>query len=326
VRRVTEAEALAHWLEDVAHDEQLRDNRIAAMEASSVRVYDPHDTEAIEKGKALFTLFDSDSADVKQLMHSANVERLETRYNKQSGLVVGHAEVFIRATPQQLVAYMLNYDNRHNTGPELAHPSSVRSEIVQVVSPFHIVTFNRKTAGKPVSDRTFLNSLIAQKVAENPPTYLFVSVPIPSHDLITAEDEKGAVRAENWRAFRATEVSAGRTHLEYVTSFDGKGFLPKIITNTVVLPQLSTPPCECLCSTRPFACPYACASVSVGVCACSASADDAPTVFPAALASRPLCCRRRPSYRVPARRTRPKPAEGIGTRHPDIRQSHGDAP
>jgi hypothetical protein len=33
VRRVTEAEALAHWLEDVAHDEQLRDNRIAAMEA-----------------------------------------------------------------------------------------------------------------------------------------------------------------------------------------------------------------------------------------------------------------------------------------------------
>jgi hypothetical protein len=56
------------------------------------------------------------------------------------------------------------------------------------------------------------------------------------HPKISAVDEAGAVRAENFRAWRLTEVSPGCTRLEYTCSLDLKGHFPKFITNTIIIP------------------------------------------------------------------------------------------
>ena len=73
--------------------------------------------------------------------------------------------------------------------------------------------------------------MVAKRVADDPPTYVLVGAPIVHHDKITPKDEKGAVRAENCRAFRLTEVAAGITKLEYTCSLNLGGSIPQAITN-----------------------------------------------------------------------------------------------
>ncbi len=90
--------------------------------------------------------------------------------------------------------------------------------------------------------RTFLNSFIAKRVAEHPQTYIMVAIPIPSHPKLSAKDEAGAVRAENFRSFRMTEVAPGRTRLEYVCSLDLRGSIPQFVTNMIAIPQQENPP------------------------------------------------------------------------------------
>ena len=71
---------------------------------------------------------------------------------------------------------------------------------------------------------------------DDPPTYLLAGPAIAQHDKITPKDEKGAVRAENCRAFKLTEVSAGITKLEYTCSLNLRGSIPQTITNKVSVP------------------------------------------------------------------------------------------
>jgi hypothetical protein len=84
--------------------------------------------------------------------------------------------------------------------------------------------------------------MIAKKVAAEPPTYVLVAAPIESHPKIRAQDEKRAVRAENHRTFRCTEVAPGRSKLEYVTTVDFKGLVPQFISNMLALPRLMSIP------------------------------------------------------------------------------------
>jgi hypothetical protein len=149
----------------------------------------------------------------------------------------------VRAAPQEIVAYFLNYDSRFvqfTTDPTIF----VRSEVVEHVNAHHAILFNRcKATG--LSDRTFLNSVVAKKVEDDPPTYMVVVLPIAQHDKITPKDEKGAVRAENCRAFKLTEVSAGITKLEYTCSLNLRGSIPQAFTNKVSVPaQMNGAPPE----------------------------------------------------------------------------------
>jgi hypothetical protein len=99
-----------------------------------------------------------------------------------------------------------------------------------------MIAFNRVKFGAGLSHRTFLNSTVAKRVADDPPTYEVVALPIIQHDKITAKDEKGAVRAENCRAFKLTEVAAGITKMEYACSLNLGGSIPQAITNKVCVP------------------------------------------------------------------------------------------
>ena len=242
VRRVTEAEALVHWLDDVAHDIAQRQGLIEAIESASDHIYNRTESALFQRGMGMFAAFESNDAGATQLKCPASIQRLETKHDKASGLLFGRVEAEIRATPQEIVAYMLNYDGRHLTSdPESDPASTVRREVLEIVSPFHIIIFNHKKS-PGVRDRTFLNSLVAKKVADDPLTYALVGIPIARHDRITSKDEARTIRAENCRSFRLTEVAPGVTKMEYVCSLDLGGFVPQFVTNMVCIPQQLHPP------------------------------------------------------------------------------------
>jgi hypothetical protein len=229
-----EAEKVAGWLADLEHDAKQREDRIVAMDSVAGRVFDMLEAEVLAKGADMFAVFEASSAGAKQLTHSATVMYSETKLNAATGLLLGRAAAMVRATPPDIVAYMLNYDSRflESTNDPTVF---IRSEVVEHANAHHTIIFNRcKATG--ISDRTFLNSVVAKKVEDDPPTYVVVILPIAQHDKITPKDEKGAVRAENCRAFRLTEVAAGITKMEYACTLDLGGSIPQAITNKVALP------------------------------------------------------------------------------------------
>jgi hypothetical protein len=131
--------------------------------------------------------------------------------------------------------YLLNYDSRH-TASDFDPAVWVRSEVLQHVNAHHTIVFNRVKLGAGLSERTFLNSTVAERVADDPPSYVLVGMPIAHHDKITSKDEKGAVRGENCRAFKLTEVAPGVTKLDYTCSLNLGGLMPQAITNKLAVP------------------------------------------------------------------------------------------
>jgi hypothetical protein len=235
VRRLLEIEDTKAWIKDVEFDAKQREERIAELESASGQVYDLLEDALIAKGPSMFAVFEASSAGAKQLKHSALIMYSETKLDAATGLLYGRAAAMVRATPQEIVAYLLNYDSRFMQSS--ADPTVwVRYEVVEHVNAHQMIAFNRVKFGAGLSHRTFLNSTVAKRVADDPPTYEVVALPIIQHDKITAKDEKGAVRAENCRAFKLTEVAAGITKMEYACSLNLGGSIPQAITNKVSVP------------------------------------------------------------------------------------------
>jgi hypothetical protein len=180
----------------------------------------------------MFAAFEACWACAKQLTHSATLMYSETKLDEATHLLLGRAAAMVRATPQEIAAYVLNYDSRHIQSRPGAY---VRAEVLQHVNAHCTIIFNRLRA-TGISDRTFLMSNVAKRVADDPPTYLVVCLPIAQHDKVTPKDEKGAVRAENCRAFKLTEVAPGVTKLEYTCSLNLRGSIPQAFTNKVSVP------------------------------------------------------------------------------------------
>jgi hypothetical protein len=229
-----EEEALAMFLEDVAHDAEQRQARIAEMALPSGLVYSTMENHAVARCLGMFDMFGSNSPGATQPNRSATMKRLETKFDEATRLLLGFADAEIRADPLLVVAYCLNADGRHVSMP---HPNRVRYEVFHI-NAHHIVTFIRfKATG--VRCRTFLNSAIAKQVADDPPTFVVAVVPIPSHDKIRPKDEAGAVRAEFCRSFRITAVAPGVSNLEYACTLDLKGSVPRFVTNMLAVPAQS---------------------------------------------------------------------------------------
>jgi hypothetical protein len=205
------------------------------MDLTAGSVYDMSEAELLAKGADMFAAFEASSAGAKQLTHSATLMYSETKLDEATHLLLGRAAAMVRATPREIVAFCLDYDSRYlqsTSDPNV----SVRSDVVEKVNAHQMIAFNRIKLGAGLSQRTLLNSTVAKKVADDPPTYMVVSLPIAQHDKITTKDEKGAVRAEACRAFKLTEVAAGITKLEYTCSVDLRGSIPQAITNKVIVP------------------------------------------------------------------------------------------
>jgi hypothetical protein len=132
----------------------------------------------------------------------------------------------VRATPQEIVAYVLNYDSRHIQSSPGPH---VRAEVLQHVNAHCTIIFNRVRA-PCVADRTFLTALVAKMEADDPPTYMVVCLPIARHDKIAPKDEKGAVRAEMCRALKLTHRESRRSSTRARSTSEGPSLRPSRTT------------------------------------------------------------------------------------------------
>jgi hypothetical protein len=236
LRGVLQDEDTAAWIDDVVLDTKQRQDRIAEWASPSGVVYSEAENVAVERCLGMFALFESSDGDTTQLQHSATIARSETKYDDATRLLLGRAEAEIRADPLEIILFILALDSRFVKSLDAANPTVVRAEVLATLNAHHTVFYGRYKA-RGIQDRTFLNSLVAKQVAEDPPTYVVAVAPIPNHDKICRKDEAGAVRGEGYRSFRCTEIEPGVSRMEYANSLDLKGWVPQIITDRIAVPE-----------------------------------------------------------------------------------------
>ena len=208
-----EADQLVVFLANLNHDKAQRRERIGKLALAASQVYSTTEKEAIERCLAMCALFEHSSGRVTQLSGSKLLTRLETKYDEGTRLLFGRAECEVRAAVRDVLAFYVNIDSRHMSVDISGDPAIARWEFLEEVNGHHMVSFLRGRA-PGVTDRTFLSSLIAKQIAEDPPSFLVAVVPLASHVKINRKDEAGAIRAEVCRSFRLIETSPGLTKLE----------------------------------------------------------------------------------------------------------------
>jgi hypothetical protein len=198
--------------------------------------YSAEETALLAEGMALLGSFAVGGGKLRSLTHSKTIKVAQTKHDKKSGLLVGHVEAVVGASPEQIVAFLMHFDSKYHSSL-LSPVLDVRHETLEVVNRHHKVVFiEMKTA--PLRNRTWLTALLWQKVCDAPLTYVWVGVPIEHHAKVTVEDEAHAVRAGGARCFRCTRIGDNETQVEYACSLDLRGHVPQWLTDSVATPEL----------------------------------------------------------------------------------------
>jgi hypothetical protein len=229
-------ETLQVWLNDARDDGAWREATVQEMREGE-HSYSPEETALIARGTALLGTFATGKGKARPMRHSKTVKIAETKHDEKSGLLIGHVEAEVCTSPEQVVAFLMHFDSKFFRSIEWNPEVDVRREVLEVRNPLHTVIFLEKKPA-PFQNRTWLSSLLWQKVSNTPPTYIWVAVPIEHHGKISLEDEAHAIRAEGVRCIRATQTAPGVTRIEYACSLDLKGHLPRWLTDRLVIPTL----------------------------------------------------------------------------------------
>ena len=157
--------------------------RMALMEQS----YSVEEIGLIARGMKLLDAFDSAPAAAKELQIVTTMDSARKTYDARMGRVLAMCRAVMRASPQHVVAYMMEYDSRHlrsTWNPQ----RDVRTEILEIVNEHHIVVCTEKCAGvKGILNRTFLNSFVWKQLSAEPVTFCLVAVPVERHERLTPE-------------------------------------------------------------------------------------------------------------------------------------------
>ena len=262
----------SQWLTDWSQDCTRRTAMIRRY-AAAEQVYSDMETTAVKKALSLFAGFASHHGAIRHLSHQPTVNRSRVKFDKQTGLLVGEAELVIRgASCMEVVAYLMDYCGKHwrsrldpsvdvrdevrtqsrrarrhaaacaHTHPHApthphththAHLPSI-AQVLEVKSDHHtIILYEGKAA--PFRNREFVNALIWKQLSEN--QFVWCSVPVTDHVIAASAGEGSAVRAEATRCIRLTQIGEGVTTAEYCCSLDLKGLVPTYITNRICIPQ-----------------------------------------------------------------------------------------
>ncbi len=232
------------WTADVAYDTIMRRRRIGRM-ATEEQTYTAEEMRMIAQCIALFDVFDSASGVAAQELKcpTTTMEWARAKRDRNTGLLVVRARAVVRgASPQDMVAYSMEYDSRDilsTWDPRV----TVRSELLEIVNDHHTCIYNQKRS-TGIANRTFLNAILWIRLCMEPLTYVVCVSPIEQHDRIGAADEENCVRAEVMRCSRYTALRPGVTLYEYVCWLDLKGNVPKRVVETVAIPQQMRQPIE----------------------------------------------------------------------------------
>lgn len=105
------AAGAAAWTANFKQDFAWRQAMILEMHQGG-QAYSEEETALIAKGLALFDSLAAAKGKVRPLKHSKTVTSAWTKRDKKTGLLIGHVEATIRASPEQIIAYQMHYDSK----------------------------------------------------------------------------------------------------------------------------------------------------------------------------------------------------------------------
>jgi hypothetical protein len=205
------------------------------------QVYTDEETVLITRGSAFLDRVAAGTGQGRSLKHSQTLTSALTQHDKKSGLLIGHVEATIRASPEEIVAYQMHNDSKIHLS-QLNPEMDVRYGTLETKTPHHIVVLYEGKAAPGFANRIFLNSFVWQKLSDAPLSYIWVNVPIERHDKVSLESEIHTVRAEAMRSLRLTRIGDDLTKVQFACSIDLKGHFPRSFTNGYVLPHLMRTP------------------------------------------------------------------------------------
>ena len=175
--------------------------------------------------------------------HTATIDRWQTVHDREEDCTIGQTDLTMRGvTPQEVIAMLMDFNSRFFES-RFDPATDVRNEIREYVNAHHIVTYVEKR-NPALLNRTFLNALIYKQLAEHPPTFIWVCMPIASHPSVNpSRDEANKLRAEVARVFLVTGVSGTVCKVKYACRLDLKGRVPTYLTSNVAIPYMMRLPC-----------------------------------------------------------------------------------
>ena len=128
---------------------------------------------------------DDDTRKTRALEHGKTIEVARMIRDTTMNRWVGEIRAVVPTSPQQAVAFLMHVNSKFNaSNPEF----DVACKILEVPNPHHLVVFC-EASNKPHVNRTFLNSLLFEKIADTPLTYVWAAVPIDGHQGLTRDRE-----------------------------------------------------------------------------------------------------------------------------------------
>jgi hypothetical protein len=210
---------LQAWLNDVENDGAWRDAMVDQIR-NICHVPTEEEATLIAEGTAQLDAFAKTKGRVRSLKLSTTVTA-RTKYDKKSGRCIGEMECDVHgATPEDIVAYLMHFDSKIRTSQ--LNRGVVRHETLEVKSLHHAVAFSEMKTIRESRSRTFLNALLWDQISDSPLNYTWVAVPIKSHPEVP-QDDIHAVRSEVTRCCRLTQMTGGKTKVEYAFSTDWNG-------------------------------------------------------------------------------------------------------
>jgi hypothetical protein len=105
-----------------------------------------------------------------------------------SGQLAGHtgkASALIRGAkdPQEIIAFLMEFDGRYLRSE--TDSAVAVAEVLEGLSPHCAIVYN-VVRMEPFKARSFLSTICCKQVADEPPAFVWVSLPVPSHRPIVA--------------------------------------------------------------------------------------------------------------------------------------------
>ena len=226
------------WEADADTDRTCRRAMVEAMTGCE-QLYTDKETRALAEGMPLFAAVRSGEGKARALKHRSTIDFARTRQDKLSGLLIGEAQALVRgAAPEDIVAYLMHFDARHFINAKPVNGLMTTTTALLEKRNLHHIVLTKEYRIPPFKARTFVNSVIWQKISDStrPLAYIVISVPANHH--LAPHLEPRSVRAEVRRAFKLTQVGESVTQVEYACSVDLKGIVPHWASEQFVIPSL----------------------------------------------------------------------------------------
>jgi hypothetical protein len=194
--------------------------RLTTMIQNHDEPYTKEEEEILRAGVAHFATFDLQKG--KELKMDSAMTKAKIAFKKGDGHAWGWAKTTLRASPEQILAHVLDYSRR----------SKNRSKEVErrmnLVSDHNRELYARYKPGFGLSGRDFLNRQVWRKLADG--SLVIVTAPIESEDHPLLTD---VVRGRFPLAMRLRGNADGTT-IENVIQIDFGGRVPALVTNLYV--------------------------------------------------------------------------------------------